>query len=92
MEKINQTIVEIDDLERATAHKLEFKVQYVLALTYVDIPVMKKEFFRAIKETEVDTMFRTLADSVKIITTVQDMISPKEGIHTPLQDAVEQIN
>lgn len=88
MEKINQTIVEIDDLERAAAHELEFKIQYVLALTYVDIPVMKKEFSRAIKEIEVETMFRTLADSIKIVTVVQDLIQPKEGIRTPLQDAV----
>lgn len=31
---------------------------------------MKKEFSRAIKEIEVETMFRTLADSIKIVTVV----------------------
>ena len=82
----------MDDLERATAHKLDFKIQYVLALTYIDIPVMKKEFSRAIKEISTETMFRTLADSIKIVTTVQELIQPKEGIRTPLQDAVAQIN
>ena len=82
----------MDDLERATAHKLDFKIQYVLALTYIDIPVMKKEFSRAMKEISTETLFRTLADSIKIVTTMQELIQPKEGIRTPLQDAVAQIN